>query len=74
MLFTDPEQTLGLGSFSAFVICCLNNQLTEGCGQTTIIPGAHLVTEKFFRWQRDHPDNTASLLRHLRCLRLWGHF
>ena len=34
VMFTDPEQTLGLGSFSAFIICCLNNQLEEGCGQT----------------------------------------
>lgn len=81
VLFTDPDQTLGLGSFSAFIICCLNNQLNEvrgnaqegrpdnqcrraaihsvtssftltgalrhqGCGQTSILPGAHLVAEK----------------------------
>ena len=57
-LFEDTENTLGLGSFSAFVICALNDQSEHGRGQTTILPGAHLVAEKFFQWQRDHPENT----------------
>ena len=61
VMFTDPEQTLGLGSFSAFIICCLNNQLEEGCGQTTILPGAHLVSEKFFRHQRDTGDGSMAI-------------
>ena len=52
-LFQDPEMTLGLGSFTAFVIVCLNDQSREGCGQTAVIPGAHHETQKFFRMQYD---------------------
>ena len=51
-LFEDPEMTLGMGSFTAFVFVCLNDQTREGCGQTALLKGAHHVTEKFFRWQR----------------------
>ena len=51
-LFEDPEMTLGMGSFTAFVFVCLNDQTREGCGQTALLKGAHHATEKFFRWQR----------------------
>ena len=50
-LFDDPEMTLGLGSFTAFVFVCLNDQSVEGRGQTALLRGAHHATEKFFRWQ-----------------------
>ena len=52
-LFEDPEMTLGLGSFTAFVFICLNDQTVEGRGQTALIPGSHHAIEKFFRWQLD---------------------
>tara|TARA_Y100001934_G_scaffold123168_1_gene150336 strand:+ start:229 stop:1365 length:1137 start_codon:yes stop_codon:yes gene_type:complete len=52
-LFEDPEMTLGLGSFTAFVFVCLNDQSEEGRGQTSILPGAHHEMERFFRWQRE---------------------
>ncbi|SVA29657.1 uncharacterized protein METZ01_LOCUS82511 [marine metagenome] len=50
-LFDDPEMTLGLGSFTAFVFVCLNDQMAEGRGQTALLRGAHHAAEKFFRWQ-----------------------
>ena len=37
-LFEDPDMTLGLGSFTAFVIVPLNEQTREGCGQTAVLP------------------------------------
>jgi hypothetical protein len=52
-LFEDPQMTLGMGSFTAFVFVCLNDQMREGCGQTALLSGAHHATEKFFRWQRE---------------------
>ena len=52
-LFMDPEMTLGLGSFTAFVFICLSDQTQEGCGQTALLRGAHHAVEKFFRYQRD---------------------
>jgi hypothetical protein len=51
-LFEDPEMTLGLGSFTAFVFVCLNDQSVEGCGQTALLRGAHHAVESFFRMQR----------------------
>ena len=51
-LFEDPKMTLGMGSFTAFVFVCLNDQTREGCGQTALLKGAHHATERFFRWQR----------------------
>ena len=50
-MFEDPEMTLGLGSFTAFVFVCLNDQTVEGRGQTALLKGAHHASEKFFRWQ-----------------------
>ncbi len=52
-MFEDPDMTLGLGSFTAFVFVCLNDQMRPGCGQTALLEGAHHAVEKFFRWQRD---------------------
>ena len=52
-LFQDPEMTLGMGSFTAFVFVCLNDQTREGCGQTSLLKGAHHATERFLRWQRE---------------------
>ena len=50
-MFEDPEMTLGLGSFTAFVFICLTDQTVEGCGQTALLKGAHHEVEKFFRMQ-----------------------
>ena len=50
-LFEDPDMTLGMGSFTAFVFVCLNDQTREGCGQTALLKGAHHVTQEFFRKQ-----------------------
>ncbi|MEM7078753.1 MAG: hypothetical protein AAF513_09005 [Pseudomonadota bacterium] len=50
-MFEDPEMTLGLGSFTAFVFVCLNDQTRPGCGQTALLKGAHHAVERFFRWQ-----------------------
>ena len=50
-LFEDPEMTLGLGSFTAFVFVCLNDQTEEGRGQTCLLKGAHHDMEKFFQKQ-----------------------
>ena len=52
-LFQDPEMSLGLGSFTAFVFVCLNDQTEEGRGQTALLTGAHHKVEEFFRKQRD---------------------
>ena len=56
-LFEDPEMTLGMGSFTAFLFVCLNDQTKPGCGQTALLAGAHHATEKFFRWQRDQNNH-----------------
>ncbi len=50
-LFEDPEMTLGLGSFTAFVFVCLNDQMEPGRGQTALLPGAHHAVERFFQEQ-----------------------
>ena len=60
-LFEDKEMTLGLGSFSAFAIVALNDQSLPGRGQTVVLPGAHLVAEKFFRWQREVGDGMMAI-------------
>jgi ectoine hydroxylase-related dioxygenase (phytanoyl-CoA dioxygenase family) len=51
-MFQDPEMTLALGSFTAFVFACLNDQTEEGRGQTMVLPRSHHEVERFFRWQR----------------------
>ena len=50
-MFQDREMTLSLGSFTAFVIVCLNDQSQEGRGQTAVLPGAHHHMQRFFRMQ-----------------------
>ena len=50
-LFQDPEMTLAVGSFTAFVIVALNDQTVEGVGQTAVVPGGHRVLEAFYKWQ-----------------------
>ncbi len=55
-LFEDPEMKLGMGSFTAFVFVCLNDQSQPGCGQTSVIKGAHHKTQEFFRWQAEQGD------------------
>jgi len=52
-MFQDPEMTLALGSFTAFVFVCLNDQREPGCGQTSLLKGGHHVSERFFRWQME---------------------
>ncbi len=52
-MFEDPEMTLTLGSFTAFVFVCLNDQSVEGRGQTALLKGGHHALEKFLRQQRD---------------------
>eukprot|EP00935_MAST-01C_sp_MAST-1C-sp1_P000743 g743.t1 len=53
-LFNDPECTLGIGSFTAFVFVALNDQTRPGCGQTSVLKGAHHSAEKFYQMQRDN--------------------
>lgn len=52
-LFNDPACTLGIGSFTAFVFACLNDQTKEGCGQTALLPGAHHSTERYYQMQQE---------------------
>jgi hypothetical protein len=52
-MFEDAQMTLGMGSFTAFVFACLNDQTVEGRGQTCLLKGGHHVTERFLRTQRD---------------------
>jgi hypothetical protein len=51
--FQDPECTLSIGSFAAFVGVALNDQTEFGNGNLCLLPGAHEEVEKFFRTQRD---------------------
>lgn len=51
--------TLAVGSFTAFVIVCLNDQMIEGCGQTAVVPGGHRVLEGFYRWQDEQNGNVG---------------
>ncbi len=58
-LFQDPECTLAVGSFTAFVFVCLNDQTQPGCGQTSLLPGAHHASERFFRWQLEQGERVG---------------
>jgi hypothetical protein len=51
-LWQDPDRTLAIGSFTAFVGVCLNDQSTPGKGQFAVRRGAHEAVEAFFRMQR----------------------
>ena len=41
-LFMDPEQTLSLGVFTAFVAVPLNDQSVPGSGQIGVLPGVSM--------------------------------
>ncbi|MYD43870.1 MAG: hypothetical protein F4W90_08260 [Gammaproteobacteria bacterium] len=52
-LFQDPECTLSLGSFTAFVGVALNDQTEFGRGNLCLLRGVHEDVEAFFQMQRD---------------------
>ena len=52
-LFQNPECTLSLGSFTAFVGIALNDQTRFGRGNLCLLKGVHEDVEAFFRLQRD---------------------
>jgi len=51
--FQDPACRLSLGSFTAFVGVCLNDQSEFGRGNLAVLRGAHHAVQDFFRMQRD---------------------
>ncbi len=51
--YMDPERTLTIGDFTAFVGIAFSDQTQMGCGQTGVRRGFHHDTEQFFRMQRD---------------------
>ena len=51
--FQDPDCTLSIGSFTAFVGVALNDQTEFGRDNLALLPGAHGQVEEFFRMQRD---------------------
>ena len=51
--YMDPERTLTIGDFTAFVGIAFSDQTELGCGQTGVRRGFHHDTEQFFRMQRD---------------------
>ncbi|MBV7330631.1 hypothetical protein KFU94_20825 [Chloroflexi bacterium TSY] len=50
--FQDPDRTLSIGSFTAFVGIVLNDQPEFGYGNFAVVRGAHHHTAAFFRQQR----------------------
>lgn len=52
-LWQDKERTVAIGSYTAIVGVCLNNQLEPGKGQFSVRRGAHDSVEAYFRMQRD---------------------
>lgn len=52
-LWQDNERTLAIGSYTALVGVCLNNQLKPGKGQFSVRRGAHEAVQTFFQRQRD---------------------
>ena len=52
-LFQNPECTLSLGSFTAFVGIALNDQTEFGRGNLCLLKGIHEEVERFFQMQRD---------------------
>lgn len=51
--YMDPERTLTLGDFTAFVGIAFSDQTEVGCGQLGVRRGFHHDMEQFFRMQRD---------------------
>ena len=52
-LWQDRERTLAIGSYTALVGVCLNDQMRPAKGQFSVRRGAHEAVEAFFRRQRD---------------------
>ncbi len=52
-LWQDRERTVAIGSYTALVGVCLNDQRDPGKGQFSVRRGAHEAVEAFFRHQRD---------------------
>ena len=51
-LWQDRERTVAIGSYTALVGVCLNDQSQPGKGQFAVRRGAHEAVEAFFRRQR----------------------
>lgn len=51
--YMDPERTLTIGDFTAFIGIAFSDQTEIGCGQTGVRRGFHHDMEQFFRMQRD---------------------
>ena len=51
-LWQNRERTLAIGSYTALVGVCLNDQRRPGKGQFSVRRGAHEAVEAFFRMQR----------------------
>lgn len=51
-LWQDREKTVAIGSYTALVGVCLNNQLKPAKGQFSVRRGAHEAVETFFQQQR----------------------
>ena len=51
-LWQDRERTVAIGSYTALVGVCLNNQLEPAKGQFSVRRGAHEAVEAFFQHQR----------------------
>ena len=52
-LWQDRERTVAIGSYTALVGVCLNDQRKPGKGQFSVRRGAHEAVEAFFRHQRE---------------------
>ena len=51
-LWQDRKRTLAIGSYTALVAVCLNDQRRPGKGQFSVRRGAHEAVQAFFRMQR----------------------
>ena len=52
-LWQDPERRLSIGSYTALVGVCLNDQTVPGRGQLAVRRGAHEPVQRFFQMQRE---------------------
>jgi len=52
-LWIDPDRRMSIGSYTALVGVCLNDQLVPGNGQFAVLKGMHEAVEAVFRKQRD---------------------
>lgn len=52
-LWLDPDRRISLGSYTALVGVCLNDQTKPGAGQFGVMKGLHEEVEKVFQHQRD---------------------